>query len=82
MDARASIVSNNINVLMKTLNIIMIGIMVPTLVFGIFSINVEIPLDERNPVYFWLIMGLASIAMFAFLFLWKRKSDRHFRSRS
>ncbi|MBU4212134.1 MAG: magnesium transporter CorA family protein [Verrucomicrobia bacterium] len=82
MDARASIVSNNINVLMKTLNIIMIGIMVPTLVFGIFSINVEIPLDERSPIYFWLIMGLASISMFAFLFLWKRKSDRHFHSRS
>jgi len=69
-------------VLMKTLNIIMIGIMVPTLVFSIFSTNVEIPLDERNPIYFWLIMGLAIISMIVFLFLWKRKSDRHFHSRS
>ena len=81
MDARASIVNNNINVLMKTLNIIMIGLMVPTLVFAIFSINVEIPLDEHSPFYFWLVTGLAMISTLAFLFLWKRKSDRHVHSR-
>jgi magnesium transporter len=82
MDARASIVSNNINVLMKTLNIITIGIMVPTLVVSIFSMNVEIPLNERSPIYFWTIIGLAIISVFIFLFLWKRKSDHHLQSRS
>jgi len=81
MNARSSIVSNNINVLMKTLNIIMIGLMVPTLVFAVFSINVEIPLDEHSPFYFWLVTGLAMISTLAFLFLWKRKSDRHVHSR-
>ena len=82
MDARASIVSNNINVLMKTLNIITIGIMVPTLVVSVFSMNVEIPLNERSPIYFWVIIGLAITSVLAFLFLWKRKSDRHSHSRS
>ena len=82
MDARASIVSNNINVLMKTLNIITIGIMMPTLVVSIFSMNVEIPLNERSPIYFWFIMGLALTSVFVFLFLWKRKSDRHSQARS
>ncbi len=47
MDARASIVGNNLNVLMKTLNIIMLGIMVPTLVVSIFSMNVPIPGQEH-----------------------------------
>ena len=42
MDARASIVSNNLNVLMKTLNIITIAIMVPTFV-------VSHLLHERDP---------------------------------
>ncbi|MCX6993899.1 MAG: magnesium transporter CorA family protein [Kiritimatiellaeota bacterium] len=82
MDARASIVSNNINVLMKTLNIITIGIMMPTLVVSIFSMNVEIPLNERSPIYFWIIMCLAITSVLIFLFLWKRKSDRHSQSRS
>jgi len=45
MDARASIVSNNINVLVKTLNIITIAIMVPTFVVSAFSMNVRIPLS-------------------------------------
>src|SRR5450759_84901 len=74
MDARASIVSNNINVLMKTLTIITISIMMPTLVVSIFSMNVVIPLNERSPIYFWFIMGLAIISVIVFLFLWKRKS--------
>lgn len=82
MDARASIVSNNINVLMKTLNIITIGIMVPTLVVSIFSMNVEIPLNERHPIYFWVILGLALASVVAFLIFWKRTSDHHSRLRS
>jgi len=82
MDARASIVSNNINVLMKTLNIITIGIMMPTLVVSIFSMNVEIPLNERSPFYFWIIMGLAITSVIVFLILWKRKSDSHSHARS
>jgi len=69
-------------VLMKTLNIITIGIMMPTLVVSIFSMNVEIPLNERSPIYFWIIMGLAITSVLVFLFLWKRKSDRHSHSSS
>lgn len=81
MDARASIVSNNINVLMKTLNIITIGIMVPTLVVSIFSMNVELPLNERNPLYFLVVMILAIISVVVFIILWKRKSEHQFNSR-
>ncbi len=74
MDARASIVGNNLNILMKTLNIITIGIMVPTLVVSIFSMNVEIPLNDRSPFYFWFIMGLALISVVSFMMFWKRRT--------
>lgn len=73
MDARASIVSNNLNVLMKTLNIITISIMVPTLVVSIFSMNVDLPLSKSYPFSFWIIIGLALISVVAFFFVWKRK---------
>ena len=72
MDARASIVSNNLNVLMKTLNIITIAIMVPTLVVSVFSMNVRIPLEEHRHA-FWMIVGLASLAAAAFLMIWRRR---------
>lgn len=72
MDARASIVSNNLNLLMKTLNIITIGIMVPTLVVSAFSMNVRIPLSE-NPFAFWIIMTLACASVVVFFFLGRFK---------
>lgn len=73
MDARASIVSNNLNVLMKTLNIITISIMVPTLVVSIFSMNVELPFGLKELPAFWTIMGLAAVSMVGFLVFWKYK---------
>ncbi|MEK7474077.1 MAG: magnesium transporter CorA family protein [Candidatus Coatesbacteria bacterium] len=62
MDARASIISNNLNVQMKTLNVITIAIMVPTLVVSAFSMNVAIPL-QRHPHAFWIIMGFATASV-------------------
>jgi len=73
MDARASIVANNINVLMKRLNVITIAIMVPTLVVSAFSMNVPIPFQERGWV-FYAIHVLALLSAGTFLFLWKRLS--------
>jgi magnesium transporter len=67
MDARVSVVSNNLNVLMKTLNIIMIGLMVPTLFVSIFSMNVRIPFAE-NPYGFWMVIA-GSVFMTAVVIL-------------
>ncbi|MBI5018388.1 MAG: magnesium transporter CorA family protein [Deltaproteobacteria bacterium] len=72
MDARVSIVSNNLNVLMKTLNIITIGIMVPTLVVSAFSMNVHIPLED-HPLAFWIVMSFAAVSVGVFLALWRHK---------
>jgi magnesium transporter len=70
MDARASIVSNNLNVLMKTLNLITIGIMLPTFVVSAFSMNVVMPLDNQHPSTFWIIMGLALLSAVLLGFVW------------
>lgn len=72
MDARVSIVSNNLNILIKTLNIITIGIMVPTLVVSIFSMNVRLPM-QTFPYAFWVIVGLSTISAFIVWGIWKRK---------
>lgn len=69
MDARASIVSNNLNILMKTLNLITIVIMVPTLVVSIFSMNVKIPL-EQHPLAFWAVMALAILSGMGIMLWW------------
>lgn len=73
MDARASIVANNLNVLMKTLNIIMIALMLPTLVVSIFSMNVDLPISHNAPFAFWLVMALAAASVATVCVIWWRK---------
>ena len=73
MDARASIVANNLNVLMKTLNIIMIALMLPTLVVSIFSMNVSLPIAQNHPMSFWIIFGLAVASSVVVGAIWWKK---------
>ncbi len=72
MDARGTIVGNNLNVLMKKLTMITLAIMVPTFVVSAFSMNVAIPL-AKLPFAFWIIMGLAAGASLGFVLLAKLK---------
>ena len=57
MDAFASVISNNLNIVMKRLTIISICMMIPTLIVSMFGMNVKIPLEDR-PDAFFLIAGL------------------------
>jgi magnesium transporter len=71
MDARVSVVSNNLNLLMKTLTLVMIAIMVPTLVVSVFSMNVSLPIQQQHPVAFWAIMGLAAMSAILVGLVWR-----------
>ena len=72
MDARASIVGNNLNVLMKTLTIITIGIMAPTFVVSAFSMNVKYPFFQDHWAPFFLILLLAVLVVFGFVWVIRR----------
>lgn len=71
MDARASVVANNINVLMKRLNVITIAIMVPTLVVSAFSMNVPVPWQDRAWM-FYAVHFAAALSALVFLYAWRR----------
>jgi len=72
MDARASIISNNLNIRIKALTVLTIVIMLPTLVVSIFSMNVRIPLEE-HPYAFWIIFFMAIASSTIVAVLWWRK---------
>ncbi|MCE5303932.1 MAG: magnesium transporter CorA family protein [Planctomycetaceae bacterium] len=73
MDARASIVNNNLNWLMKTLTLITLGVMLPSLVVSIFSMNVKFP-GMDHPWTFWIVLVLAAVsAMSVWVMGWLRK---------
>ena len=60
MDAFASVISNNLNVVMKFLTCITIVLMLPTLVSSIYGMNVALPF-QASPYAFLLTMGVAVI---------------------
>jgi magnesium transporter len=70
MDARASIVSNNLNIRIKALTILTIAIMLPTLIVSVFSMNVRIPFAHENPVSFWIITSLAGLSSSLIAVMW------------
>jgi len=57
MDAFASVISNNLNIVMKRLTVISICMMIPTFIVSSFGMNVKVPLEDR-PDAFLLIAGL------------------------
>jgi magnesium transporter len=73
MDARASIVANNLNIRIKMLTLLTIAIMLPTFVVSYFSMNVRLPIEKDNPVSFWIITTLALLSTLAFVLLWWRR---------
>ncbi len=72
MDARASIISNNLNIRIKALTILTITIMLPTLIVSVFSMNVDIPL-EHHPYAFWIIFIMAVSSSLIIGALWWKK---------
>ena len=64
MDAFASVISNNLNIVMKFLSVITIVLTVPTIVTSAFGMNVGgIPLST-HPWGFWIICGISLIFTF------------------
>lgn len=74
MDSRASIVSNNLNHLIKKFTIITIAIMLANLIVSIFSMNVRIPVPQENMLWpFWFILALSAVSMLGVFWLWRVK---------
>jgi len=76
MDARASIVNNNLNQLMKNLNMIMIAVMWPTVVCGFFAMNIKLPVEQRESLWPFVAVVCLSAGPLLALFWWIRKRSR------
>ncbi len=71
MDAYASIISNNLNGVMKFLTSITIIIAIPTLISGYWGMNVAVPF-QGNPLGFVIVVAI-SIVIAVLTMIWLRK---------
>lgn len=60
MDAFASVISNNLNVVMKILTLITVILMIPTLTASIYGMNIELPF-QHLPHAFFIVIGISII---------------------
>ena len=73
MDAYASIISNNLNGVMKFLTSITIVLAVPTMVSSFWGMNVGLPL--QNSPYGFVVMLLISIVLTLLVTWWLKRKD-------
>jgi magnesium transporter len=72
MDAFASIISNNLNGVMKFLASITIVLSIPTMVASFFGMNVHLPLEDHPMAFPFIILLTAGIGLAAAYIFWKR----------
>ena len=71
MDAFASIISNNVNDIMKRMTRLSITLMIPTVIASFYGMNVDIHLDSFPHAFLFIV--LLSAAISAGTFVWFRR---------
>ena len=72
MDAFASIISNNLNITMKILAALTAGLSIPTIISGLWGMNVAVPFQQTS-WGFWAVLGLAGVlSLVAFILMLKK----------
>jgi magnesium transporter len=73
MDAFASVISNNLNVVMKLLTSFTIILMIPTLIASIYGMNVELPFQHSPHAFLITIVISLSLSVASVLIFLKNK---------
>jgi magnesium transporter len=73
MDAFASVISNNLNIVMKFLTSVTIILSIPTLFFSMWGMNVDVPFEGIRGG-FLIVAGIAIVStIIVTVILWRRK---------
>ncbi|AMY06381.1 magnesium transporter CorA family protein [Staphylococcus condimenti] len=68
-----SLLSNDMNTIMKTLTLFTVFLTLPTLVFSFFGMNVPLPINDHSPIS-WIVTLCISLVLVTvvFILLWRR----------
>lgn len=75
MDAFASVISNNLNVVMKQLTMISIILMIPTLISSLFGMNVPNFMEDSKWAFPIIVVASLLLSLIGALLLTKRRID-------
>ena len=73
MDAFASVISNNLNVVLKFLTAVTIILMIPTLIASMYGMNIRLPFQD-HPYAFLINIGISfTLTLISTIIFIKRK---------
>lgn len=73
MEVFASIISNNLNLIMKFLASVTIILAIPTLISGLWGMNVEVPFMHSPLGFTYVLIFAVCVSGLAWYLLWKRR---------
>jgi magnesium transporter len=84
MDAFASVISNNLSIIMRRLTVISIAFMFPTFLVGYYGMNLKLPF-AGNPFMMYWIIGIGLVAGFGSTYVLsdkrsRKRAERHLES--
>jgi magnesium transporter len=80
MDCFASVISNNMNIIMKRLTIISISFMLPTFITSFFGMNIKLPFVQ-SPLTWLFMLGACGLSVVVALYIFSdRRSTRMLKS--
>jgi magnesium transporter len=73
MDAFASVISNNLNIVMKFLTSVTIVMAIPTMVSSLFGMNVALPMQNNPLAFLYLVLISLGVSAGAVYYLYKKQ---------
>ncbi len=73
MDAYASVISNNVNSIMKVLTIVTIVLQIPAILSSFYGMNIPLPFQQEGVVFVFILAWSVVIGMLILLWFKKKK---------
>lgn len=73
MDAFASVISNNLNIVMKFLTSVTIAMSIPTMIASFFGMNVPVPWQGNPAGFIYALYVAVALTIAVTVLLWKKK---------
>lgn len=72
-DSYRAVMDTRLNETIRILTVITLALTIPTMMAGLYGMNVDLPGDENSPLAFWAIVGVSILASSSLSYYFMRK---------
>jgi magnesium transporter len=72
-DSYRAVMDTRLNETIRILTVITLALTIPTMMAGLYGMNVDLPGDENSPVMFWIIIAISATASISLSYYFTKK---------